>query len=98
MLQLGNAIPVNVIMFIPAMLLGLIGGLLGAVFTVVNLKMSRIRRRLLAKVRKPIAQKVLRFLEPPLIMVRQLKILLSCKIIQFGIRKVTILQLGLEPL
>ncbi len=67
--QVGNAIPVNVIMFAPAMLLGVIGGLMGAMFTIMNLKINRTRRRILTKVKRPMLQKVLRFLEPPLIMV-----------------------------
>jgi hypothetical protein len=67
--QIGNAIPVNVIMFAPAMLLGLIGGILGAIFTITNLKISRLRRRLLAKVHSASLQKLLRFMEPPFIMV-----------------------------
>ena len=69
MLQLGNAIPVNVIMFAPAMLLGFIGGIFGAIFTIMNLKISRLRRRLVTRIRRPFAQKCVRFLEPPLIMV-----------------------------
>jgi len=67
--QLGNTIPVNVIMFLPAALLGFIGGILGAVFTIANLKVSRIRRRLIARVKQPFVQNILRCLEPPLIMV-----------------------------
>jgi chloride channel 7 len=71
-LQLGNAIPVNVIMFLPAMLLGFMGGILGAIFTITNLKISRFRRRVLGRVKRPLVQKMLRFLEPPLIMVMML--------------------------
>ena len=67
--QVGNTIPVNLIMFAPAMLLGLIGGILGAIFTIMNLKMSRCRRKLFTKIRRPVVQKIVRFLEPPIIMV-----------------------------
>ena len=69
LMQLGSAIPVNVIMFAPAMLLGFIGGLLGALFTVANIKMARFRRRLMAKIRRPSVEKIVRFIEPPVIMV-----------------------------
>jgi chloride channel 7 len=57
-------------MFAPAMILGLVGGILGAVFTVANLKMARLRRRLMAKIRRPTMEKIVRFIEPPVIMVR----------------------------
>ena len=67
--QVGNAIPVNVIMFAPAMFLGIIGGLMGATFTILNLKIARLRRRLIHKLKKPSAQKVIRFLEPPVLIV-----------------------------
>lgn len=56
-------------MFAPAMLLGVIGGLLGATFTIMNLKINRTRRRILAKVKNSYLQKMLRWFEPPLIMV-----------------------------
>jgi hypothetical protein len=69
-LQVGNTIPVNVIMFLPAALLGFIGGILGAVFTIANLKISRIRRRLIARVKQPTVQNIIRCIEPPFIMVR----------------------------
>lgn len=67
--QLGNAIPVNVIMFAPAMLLGFIGGIFGAIFTIMNLKITRLRRRLISRIKNSYAQKCVRFLEPPIIMV-----------------------------
>lgn len=68
-LKVGDSISVNVLMFLPAACLGIIGGLLGAVFTISNLKISRLRRRLLSRIRKPIVSKFLRFVEPPIIMV-----------------------------
>ena len=67
--QLGNAIPVNVIMFLPATVLGMLGGVFGATFTITHLKISRLRRRILTKLRKPCLQKIVRFVEPLLIMV-----------------------------
>ncbi|ELU08671.1 hypothetical protein CAPTEDRAFT_215079 [Capitella teleta] len=67
--KLGNAIPVNVIMFAPAMLLGFIGGIFGAIFTILNLKITRLRRRLVSRIKPPFAQKIVRFMEPPIIMI-----------------------------
>jgi len=68
--QLGSAIPVNVIMFAPAVLIGIIGGVLGAIFTILNIKMARFRRRILTRLRHAVAQKILRFFEPLVIVVR----------------------------
>ena len=69
--QAGNAIPVNIIMFIPAMVLGCLGGILGALFTILNLKIARLRRRVVTRMRKPRLQKIFKFCEPLLIMVGQ---------------------------
>ena len=69
-LQAGNAIPVNVIMFLPAMALGCLGGVFGALFTITNLKMARLRRRVITRIRRPSLQKLCRFAEPLIIMVR----------------------------
>ena len=63
----------NIIAFIPAALLGVIGGILGAIFTFINLKIARARKRLLAKVSKQRHQQVIRMLEPITIMVRDNK-------------------------
>ena len=63
----------NIIAFIPAALLGVIGGILGAIFTFINLKIARARKRLLAKVSKQRHQQVIRMLEPITIMVRDKK-------------------------
>lgn len=56
-------------MFAPAMLLGFIGGIFGAIFTILNLKITRLRRRLVSRIKPPFAQKIVRFMEPPIIMV-----------------------------
>ena len=56
-------------MFIPTLIIGTVGGLLGAVFTILNLKMTRGRKRLLSKINTEWAQKMVRILEPALIMV-----------------------------
>jgi len=47
----------------------MVGGLLGAVFTILNLKMTRGRKRLLYKLNNEWAQKIVRMFEPALIMV-----------------------------
>jgi len=68
-MQLGSAIPVNLIMFVPALLIGIIGGILGAIFTILNIKMAKIRRRIFSRLRHAVAQKILRFFEPLVIVV-----------------------------
>lgn len=59
-------------MFIPTIIIGLIGGLLGAVFTILHLKMTRGRKRLLANIQSEWLQKILRIFEPAVIIVRKL--------------------------
>ena len=56
-------------MFIPTLIIGMVGGLLGAVFTILNLKMTRGRKRLLNKINNEWVQKMVRIFEPALIMV-----------------------------
>lgn len=57
-------------MFIPTVIIGVVGGLLGAVFTILNLKMTRGRKKLLSTISEhTILQKLIRLFEPALIMV-----------------------------
>ena len=58
-------------MFAPALLLGIVGGVSGAMFTVLNLKISRLRWRLLSTIKTPLAQQFVRCLEPTIIMVSE---------------------------
>ncbi|CAH1786426.1 unnamed protein product [Owenia fusiformis] len=68
--QVTKGIPVNVIMFIPAVALGVLGGLLGSAFTIMNVKICRTRIKLTEHViKKPLLQKTVSFLEPILITV-----------------------------
>ncbi|KAJ8303302.1 hypothetical protein KUTeg_019698 [Tegillarca granosa] len=64
-----KGLDVNILMFIPTIIIGGIGGMLGAAFTIMNLKMTRGRKRLLAKMRNPNLQKVFRVCEPAFIMI-----------------------------
>jgi len=63
------ATPVHVIMFPVAILVGSVGGLLGAAFTALNINIVKRRARLINSVRRPAAKKFLRMLEPVIIMV-----------------------------
>ena len=42
-LQISHGIGLNILAFIPTVILGIIGGLLGAVFTFINLKVQCVR-------------------------------------------------------
>lgn len=64
-----RGIDVNILMFIPTIIIGLIGGLLGAVFTILHLKMTRGRKRFLANIKSEWLQKILRIFEPAVIIV-----------------------------
>ncbi|XP_074645246.1 chloride channel protein D-like isoform X2 [Tubulanus polymorphus] len=67
--HVNKGIAVNILAFIPSMLLGVIGGISGSLFTFLNLKIARARRRFLSKVRSEGVQKFLRLFEPVVIMI-----------------------------
>ncbi|XP_078688574.1 chloride channel protein C-like isoform X1 [Branchiostoma floridae x Branchiostoma belcheri] len=61
--QVRNEIPVNILAFVPTVVLGVLGGLLGGLFTFCNLKIVRGRRALLAKLSDDWKRKVVRVSE-----------------------------------
>ncbi|XP_059164918.1 chloride channel protein C-like [Physella acuta] len=63
-----EAVDINILMFIPSVIIGIIGGLLGSLFTIINLKIHRLRKRFLASIPRPWVVKFLRLLEPAVIM------------------------------
>ena len=70
--QIDSGVDVNLLMFIPTAVIGIIGGLLGALFTILNLKMTRLRKKLLSSIGREWIQKLIRLFEPALIMVKLL--------------------------
>ena len=58
-----DLIAVNVIAVIPAIILGIVGGVLGSAFTQLNLLFSRSRKRIMAKIKGKHAKNLLRMLE-----------------------------------
>ncbi|XP_064648875.1 H(+)/Cl(-) exchange transporter 7-like isoform X2 [Lineus longissimus] len=64
-----KAIPVNLMMFMPAVVLGIMGGVLGALFTVLNLKIRRIRRLINSKIKNKHLEKLNKFCETIVIMI-----------------------------
>jgi uncharacterized protein (DUF2062 family) len=67
--QVQKGIPINILAFIPAVILGIIGGFLGALYTFMNLKVVKARRRLLAGIRQKWKRNIVKIGEPMLIMV-----------------------------
>lgn len=67
--RVDKGIDVNIIAFIPTVLLGILGGSLGALFTFINLKITRARKRILASIQVSWKQKVIRLFEPIIIMI-----------------------------
>ena len=58
-----DLVAVNVIAVIPAILLGIVGGILGSAFTQLNLLISRTRKKFMAKIKGKHAKNLLRMLE-----------------------------------
>ena len=58
-----DLIAVNVIAVIPAIILGIVGGVLGSAFTQLNLLFSRSRKRIMARIKGKHAKNLLRMLE-----------------------------------
>ncbi|XP_041457216.1 chloride channel protein C-like [Lytechinus variegatus] len=69
MFQVREGIDVNIIMFIPTVVIGIIGGVLGSLFVFSNLKLARLRRRMIALTRLPWQQKLMRLSEPCIIII-----------------------------
>jgi len=66
--QIDAGIDMNVLALLPSVLLGCVGGLLGSLFIFLNLKLLKLRRRIEAKVASLRALKLLRVLEPMIIL------------------------------
>ena len=58
-----DLIAVNVIAVIPAILLGIVGGILGSAFTQLNLLISRTRKRLMVRIKTKVGKNLVRMLE-----------------------------------
>ena len=67
--QVQQGLAVNILAFLPSALLGVLGGILGSLFTFINLKIARGRKRLLANIQSVAKQNIIRLLEPIIIMV-----------------------------
>nr|XP_039274350.1 chloride transport protein 6-like [Styela clava] len=66
--QVDSTLSTNIIAFLPSAILGCLGGILGALFTFLNLKIARARRVLLSKIQTVWKKKVLRCVEPCIIL------------------------------
>lgn len=59
----------SLLIFIPALIIGAVGGLLGAVFIFIHLKASKLRRKLFSYIQSTQVQNVLKLFEVILIAV-----------------------------
>ncbi|EDV26598.1 uncharacterized protein TRIADDRAFT_54760 [Trichoplax adhaerens] len=66
--EVTREIPVNILAFLPAIIIGIIGGFLGALFTFLNLKFARARLYVVNLFKSTWAKKLVRILEPTIIM------------------------------
>ena len=69
LLQVMDSLDVNIIMFLPTVVLGVVGGLLGGMFVFINLKLARLRQAFISKASKKWKKKSLKIMEPCLIIV-----------------------------
>ncbi|XP_065836634.1 chloride channel protein C-like [Oscarella lobularis] len=64
-----QGIALHLLVFIPTIIIGVIGGILGSLFTFMNVKIARWRRSLLKKVESPCGKATLKMIEPVIIIV-----------------------------
>ncbi|XP_070575370.1 chloride channel protein C-like [Ptychodera flava] len=69
MFQVRKGLDVNILLFIPTVILGIIGGLLGGLFVFLNLKLARLRRLVMKKLRRTWCQNIAKFVEPCIIII-----------------------------
>ena len=62
-LQIANPIPTHISILVPTIALGIVGGIMGAIFTTVNVRILRLRAFVIGKIPHPTAQKFARVLE-----------------------------------
>jgi len=67
--QVNSDLPTHILTFIPTVILGCMGGVLGSMFVFLNLKIARLRRKVLSQTSSDKMKKIIRFVEPCLIMV-----------------------------
>ena len=66
---MGSMTPVHILMFPAAILVGIIGGFLGAIFTMINISIVKLRARLISAARSIHLKRFIRMIEPIIIMV-----------------------------
>ena len=68
-MQVREGLDVNIIMFIPTVIIGILGGVFGGLFVFMTLKMARARRAFISKFSNEWHQKIARVIEPCIIVV-----------------------------
>lgn len=67
--QVKNLLDMHVLAFIPTILLGMLGGLLGALFVSLNIKINKLRMQFFNSIPKSSVRKTSKLLETVLILV-----------------------------
>ncbi|KXJ16127.1 chloride channel protein D [Exaiptasia diaphana] len=67
--QVSHGLALNILAFIPTVILGVIGGLLGALFTFLNLKIARFRRYHIGSIKSKGWKNLAKLMEPIIIMI-----------------------------
>ncbi|XP_031558101.1 chloride channel protein D-like isoform X2 [Actinia tenebrosa] len=67
--QVSRGLALNILAFIPTVILGVFGGLLGALFTFINLKIARFRRYHIGTIKSKGWKNLARLMEPVIIMI-----------------------------
>ena len=71
-------IQMHLVSFVPAIILGLMGGILGAIFTRMNTNLNFFRKKVLAKIKNDALKKMARMLECLILAVSTDKISFKC--------------------
>ena len=74
-MQVTQPIQIHILILLPALILGITGGLFGALFTRLNVWIVRMRKKLLAKINNATCQGVVRMVETVVLVVSMSEIL-----------------------
>ncbi|NXU76201.1 CLCB protein, partial [Oreotrochilus melanogaster] len=74
-----NLLDMNILAFIPTILLGMLGGLLGALFVSLNIKINKLRMQVSNSIPKSSLRKISKLLETVFILVRSILCSFSCQ-------------------
>ncbi len=93
--QIIEPVPYNVAIFLPAIVLGIAGGILGAIFTRLNTAVNLARRKVLECIKNQNAKHIIRIVEAVLLVVSPFswKEFNKLNVFKFGLENHTIFEL-----